>query len=126
MNQFINIVRRNRTSLILFNYSISLVILIYLIVIGYETAAKELDYSRERAEAIENGASEDEIEQMNAEQKEEMEPYAYKFKVVASILIPITVFTVCLYQLGPVKQALPVFAHSELVPIPVAQLVEQI
>lgn len=123
MNSIINTLRRNRTSLILFNYSISLVILIYLLVIGYETTTKELDYSHERAEAIENGASEDELEQMNAEQKEEMEPYAYKFKVVASILIPITVFTFCLYRLGPVKH---VFAHSELVPIPVAQLVEQI
>jgi hypothetical protein len=124
MNQFINIVRRNRTPLIIFNYSISLVILIYLLVIGYETSSKELDYSHERAEAERNGASEEELQKMNAEQHEEMEPYAYKFKVVASILIPILVFTCCLYQLGPVKQTVPVFAHSELVPIPVAKLID--
>jgi len=123
MNPIINTLRRNRVPLIILNYSISLVILIYLLVIGYETGVKELDYSHEREEAIENGASEDEIEQMNTEQKKEMEPYAYKFKVVASILIPITAFTIGLYQLRPIT---PVFAHSELVPIPVAQLVEHI
>jgi hypothetical protein len=123
MNPIINTFRGNRTLLIIINHSVSLIILIYLLVIGYESAAIELDYSHERAEAIENGASEDEIEQMNAEHKEEMEPYSYKFKLVALILIPITVFTVCLYQLGPVAA---VFAHSELVPIPVAQLVEEV
>ena len=123
MNQIINFFRRNRVPLIIINYSISLVILIYLLVIGYETGAKELDYSHERAEAIENGASEDEIEQMKAEQKEEMEPYTYRFKVVASILIPILAFTIGLHQLRPIT---PVFAHSELVPIPVAQLVETV
>ena len=123
MNQIINSLRRNRTSLIIFNYSISLVILIYLLVIGYQTSAMELDYSHERAEAERNGTSEEELQKMNAEQHEEMEPYVYKFKVVASILIPISVFTIGLHQLGPIA---PVFAHSELVPIPVAQLVEHI
>ncbi len=122
MNQYINVVRRNRTKLIIFNYLISVAILIYLLVIGYETSAKELDYSYERSEAIDNGASDDEINRMNAEQEEEMEPYAYKFEVVGTTLIPILLFTIFLHNLGPV---MPVFAHSELVPIPVAQLVEQ-
>ena len=121
MNQIINSLRRNRVPLIIFNYSITLVILIYLIVFGYETSTMELDYSHERSRAIENGASEEELHQMNVEQKEEMEPYVYRFKVVASILIPITAFTICLYRLGPI---VPVFAHSELVPIPVAQLID--
>jgi len=114
--------RRNRASLIMFNYSISLIILIYLLVIGYQSSKIELDYSNERSEAVENGASDDEIKQMKAEQEEEMEPYVYRFKVVASILIPISVFTIFLHNLGPVK---PIFAHSELVTIPVAQLVEE-
>ena len=83
----------------------------------------EIDYSKERSKARENGASEDEIKEIDAEWEEEMTPYVYKFKVVAAILVPLSTVTICLYRLGP---EVHVFAHSEVVPLPVAKLVDEV
>jgi hypothetical protein len=117
--------------LIIINYSIALIILIYLLVIGYEASKIELNNSRELESARNRGASDDEINQINAEQEEEIEPYDQKFKVVAAILMPITLLTIGLHKLGPITQIIVevehvelVVAHSEPAPVPVAKLVD--
>lgn len=123
--------RRYRTSLLLINYIIAAIIFLYLLVIGYQGSAIEIHYSKARASARENGATDDEINQLNAEHDEAAEPYIYKYKVVAAILLPITLFTIGLCNLGPIAQIVVevehvelVVAHSEPAPLPVAKLVE--
>jgi hypothetical protein len=123
--------RRNRVPLIILNYSIALIILIYLLVIGYQASKIELNNSRERESARKNGASDDEINQINAEQEEEMKPYDHRFKIVAAILIPVALFTIGLHNLGSITQIVvevehvePIIAHSKPAPVPVAKLVE--
>jgi len=123
--------RRNRVSLLLINYIIMAIIFVYLLVIGYQGSTLEIRYSRMRASARENGASEDEINQINAEHDEASEPYIYKYKVVAAILLPIALFTIGLCKLEPIAQIVVevehvefVTAHSESAPVPVAKLVD--
>ncbi len=123
--------RRNRMPLIIINYLITLIIFIYLLVIGHEASKIELNNSRERETARKNGASDDEINQINAEQEEEMKPYNQRFKIVAAIIIPIALFTIGLHNLGSITQIVvevehvePIIAHSEPAPVPVAKLVE--
>ena len=123
--------RRNRTSLLLINYIIMAIIFVYLLVIGYQGSTIEIHYSRMRASARENGATDDEVNQINAEQDEVLDPYIYKYKVVAAILLPITLFTIGLFRLEPIAQIVVevehvefVTAHSERVPVPVAKLVD--
>jgi len=93
--------RRNRISMLLINYIIMAIIFVYLLVIGYQGSTLEIHYSRMRASARENGATDDEVNQINAEQDEVMDPYIYKYKVVAAILLPITLFTIGLFRLEP-------------------------
>ena len=129
--RLIRTLRRNRVSLLLINYIIMVTIFLYLLVIGYQGSSIEIRYSRARASAIENGAADDEINQINAEHDEASEPYIYKYKVVAAILLPITLFTIGLCKLEPIAQIVVevehvelVIAHSEPAPLPVAKLVE--
>jgi hypothetical protein len=123
--------RRNRTSLLLINYIIMATIFLYLLVIGYQGSSIEIRYSKACASAREKGATDEEINQINAEHDEAAEPYIYKYKVVAAILLPITLFTIGLCNLGPIAQIVVevehvelVVAHSEPAPVPVAKLVE--
>jgi len=83
------------------------------------------------ASARENGATEDEINQIDAEEHEVLEPYIYKYKIVAAILLPITLFIIGLCNLGPIAQIVVevehvelVIAHSEPATIPVAKMVD--
>lgn len=127
----IHTLRRYRTSLLIINYIITTIIFLYLLVIGYQGSTIEIRYSRARASAREKGATDEEINQLNAEQDEVLDPYIYKYKVVAAILLPITLFIIGLCNLGPIAQIVVevehvelIVAHSERATVPVAKLVE--
>ena len=129
--RLIQTLRRNRVSLLLINYMIAAIIFVYLLVIGYQGSTLEIHYSRMCSSARERGATDDEIRQINTEQDEVMEPYIYKYKVVAAILLPVTLSIIGLCKLEPIAQIVVevehvefVTAHSESAPVPVAKLVD--
>jgi hypothetical protein len=69
--------RRYRTSLLIISYIITAIIFLYLLVIGYQGSTIEIRYSRMRASAREKGVTDEEINQLNAEQDKVLDPYIY-------------------------------------------------
>ena len=72
MYMLLTTLRRNRMTVIAISYIIMLIFLIYLLAIGYETTIIVMGYSKKRADAKENGSSEDDIKQINSDEEDEL------------------------------------------------------